>query len=155
MIQKGDAILYHNPFTMTDTLAIYVNGNFQTYIIKNNMDNLVQEITNWSIVENSKNIYVISDIPFAEELAKNFKYRESLHRYTSDKPSLTIDTGHRTHFHYRYNRIPTVRENARLQSFSDNFIFFGNKQDQYKQVGNAVPPLLGKAIAEKLKEYLK
>ena len=42
-------------------------------IIKNNMDNLVQEITNWSIVENSKNIYVISDIPFAEELAKNLK----------------------------------------------------------------------------------
>ena len=94
-----------------------------------------------------------TDLP--EELAKNFKYRESLHRYTSDKPSLTIDTGHRTHFHYRYNRIPTVRENARLQSFPDNFIFFGNKQDQYKQVGNAVPPLLGKAIAEKLKEYLK
>lgn len=73
MIQEGDAILCHNPFTMTDTLAIYTNGNLQTYIIKNNMDNLVQEITNWSIVENSKNIYVISDIPFAEELAKNLK----------------------------------------------------------------------------------
>lgn len=93
-----------------------------------------------------------TDLP--KELAEKFKYKESLHRYNSKKPSLTIDTGHRTHFHYKYNRIPTVRENARLQSFSDDFIFYGNKQEQYKQVGNAVPPLLGKAVAEKLKEYL-
>lgn len=91
------------------------------------------------------------DLP--EHLAKNYKYHESLHRYSSKKPSLTIDTGHRTHFHYKWNRIPTVRENARLQSFSDDFIFYGNKQEQYKQVGNAVPVLLGKAVASKLKEY--
>ncbi len=93
-----------------------------------------------------------TDLP--SELAKNFKYHESLHRYNSKKPSLTIDTGHRTHFHYKYNRIPSVRENARLQSFPDDFVFYGNKQQQYKQVGNAVPPLLGYALANKIKEYL-
>lgn len=93
-----------------------------------------------------------TDLP--PELSKNFKYHESLHRYNSKKPSLTIDTGHRTHFHYKYNRIPSVRENARLQSFPDNFIFYGNKQQQYKQVGNAVPPLLGYAVANKIEEYL-
>lgn len=93
-----------------------------------------------------------TDLP--EELSGKFKYHESLHRYNSKKPSLTIDTGHRTHFHYKYNRIPTVRENARLQSFPDDFVFYGNKQEQYKQVGNAVPPLLGKVLATKLKEYL-
>ena len=89
------------------------------------------------------------------EEAKKFKYHESLHRYCSWKPSLTVDTGHRTHFHYEYNRIPTVRECARLQSFPDDFIFTGSKQQQYKQVGNAVPPLLGRAIAVKVKELLK
>lgn len=90
-----------------------------------------------------------------EELAKRkFKYNEALTRYDSKKPSRTIDTGHRTHFHYKWNRIPTVREAARLQSFPDDFIFFGNKQEQYRQVGNAVPPLLGKAIAIKVKELL-
>lgn len=94
-----------------------------------------------------------TDLP--KEIAGKFKYHESLHRYNSKKPSLTIDTGHRTHFHYKYNRIPTVRENARLQSFPDDFIFYGNKQEQYKQVGNAVPPILGKVVALKLKEYLK
>lgn len=93
-----------------------------------------------------------TDLP--PELSKKFKYNESLHRYNSKKPSLTIDTGHRTHFHYKENRIPSVRENARLQSFPDDFIFYGNKQQQYKQVGNAVPPLLGYALAEKIAEVL-
>ena len=75
-------------------------------------------------------------------------------RYCSTKPSLTIDTGHRHHFHYKYNRIPTVRESARLQSFPDDFIFFGSKTSQYKQVGNAVPPLLAEAIGLELKKAL-
>ena len=92
------------------------------------------------------------DLP--PEIAEKFKYHESLHRYNSKRPSLTIDTGHRTHFHYKYNRIPTVRECARLQSFPDDFIFIGSKQHQYKQVGNAVPPLLGKAVALRIKERL-
>ena len=84
-----------------------------------------------------------------------YKYHEALTRYHSKKPSLTINTCHRSHFHYKYNRIPTVRESARLQSFPDDFIFYGTKAQQYRQVGNAVPPLLGKAIAEQLKKYLE
>ena len=83
-----------------------------------------------------------------------YKYHEALTRYHSQKPSPTINTGHRSHFHYKWNRIPTVRESARLQSFDDSFIFFGNKTQQYRQVGNAVPPMLGKVIAEKIKEWL-
>lgn len=90
-----------------------------------------------------------------EELDKRtFKYNEALTRYNSKKPSRTVDTGHRTHFHYKWNRIPTVREAARLQSFPDDFIFYGNKQEQYRQVGNAVPPLLGMKLAIKIKELL-
>ncbi len=89
-----------------------------------------------------------------EEYRKLYKYHEALTRYHSKKPSLTINTGHRSHFHYKWNRIPTVRESARLQSFPDDFIFYGNKSQQYKQVGNAVPPMLGYVIAEKLKAYL-
>ncbi len=89
-----------------------------------------------------------------EEYRGMYKYHEALTRYNSKKPSLTINTGHRSHFHYKWNRIPTVRECARLQSFPDDFIFYGNQSDQFRQVGNAVPPMLGQVIAEQLKKYL-
>lgn len=88
------------------------------------------------------------------EFAGIYKYHEALTRYHSKKPSPTINTGHRSHFHYKWNRIPTVRESARLQSFDDSFIFFGNKTQQYRQVGNAVPPLLGKAVACEIMKWL-
>ena len=88
------------------------------------------------------------------EYAGIYKYHEALTRYHSKKPSPTINTGHRSHFHYKWNRIPTVRESARLQSFDDNFIFYGNKTQQYRQVGNAVPPLLGKVIATEIMKWL-
>ena len=93
------------------------------------------------------------DLP--KGIGESRKFNEAWTRYHSKKPSKTIDTGHRNHFHYKYNRIPTVRENARLQSFPDNFIFLGNKTQQYRQVGNAVPPLLGFHIAKQLSIYLK
>lgn len=82
------------------------------------------------------------------------KFNEAWTRYHGNKPSKTIDTGHRNHFHYKYNRIPTVRENARLQSFPDSFVFLGNKTQQYRQVGNAVPPLLGYHIAKQVSKFL-
>jgi len=81
------------------------------------------------------------------------KFNEAWTRYHSQKPSKTIDTGHRNHFHYKWNRVPTVRENARLQSFPDKFIFLGNKTQQNRQVGNAVPPILGEVLANQLKKY--
>lgn len=81
-------------------------------------------------------------------------FHEAWTRYDGNKPSKTIDTGHRNHFHYEYNRVPTIRENARLQSFPDDFVFTGNKTQQNRQVGNAVPPLLGYALGKELMEII-
>lgn len=51
------------------------------------------------------------------------------------------------------HRAITAREAARIQSFPDGFIFYGNKTSVNKQIGNAVPPLLGKAIAEQILKH--
>ena len=52
-------------------------------------------------------------------------------------------------------RTISVREAARLQSFTDDFVFVGNMREQYVQIGNAVPPLLSYAIAEQIKKALR
>ncbi len=93
------------------------------------------------------------DLP--KGVGKSRTFNEAWTRYHSKKPSRTIDTGHRNHFHYKYNRIPTVRENARLQSFPDDFIFTGTRTSQNRQVGNAVPPLLGYYIGREILKYIK
>lgn len=92
------------------------------------------------------------DLP--KELWSTRKVHIAWTRLNSSRPSFTIDCGHNHHFHYKYNRVPTVRESARIQSFPDSFIFLGNKGSQLKQVGNAVPPLLAQQVAIQLKKYL-
>ena len=82
------------------------------------------------------------------------KYNKAFERMGTFKPSNTIDTGHRNYFHYSEPRIPTVRESARLQSFPDNFEIIGTRGSQYKQVGNAVPPMLSRILAEQIKSLL-
>lgn len=88
------------------------------------------------------------------ELHQTRKVNIAWTRLNSEKPSFTIDTGHNHHFHYKFNRVPTARESARLQSFPDNFIFKSGKTSQLKQIGNAVPPLLTKILAENLLKYI-
>lgn len=71
--------------------------------------------------------------------------------------SCTIDTGnaHSNYFHPIFHRIPTIRESARLQSFPDSFEFQGTRGSKYRQIGNAVPPLLAKAVADSIMKILK
>ena len=95
----------------------------------------------------------IKDIP--EEYYSVRNYNSAFKRMNSKLPSSTIDCGHRNYFHYSENRVPTVRESARIQSFPDTYFFTGSKTSQYTQVGNAVPALLAKSIAKEITKYLK
>jgi DNA (cytosine-5)-methyltransferase 1 len=58
--------------------------------------------------------------------------------------------------HYKYDRVITVRESARLQGFSDEFLWPDRipRLQQYRQVGNAVPPPMAKAFAVSLAEQM-
>lgn len=90
------------------------------------------------------------------------KHSQLLMDYHKESP--TILTIPDDYIHPRYPRVLTIREMARIQSFPDNFIFMGKETTggkqrksevpQYTQVGNAVPPLLAKAIGVHLKNLL-
>jgi DNA (cytosine-5)-methyltransferase 1 len=60
----------------------------------------------------------------------------------------------RVQFHYKLDRRLTVRECARLQTFPDNFEFFHSTTANISQIGNAVPPILGHAVAKSVSSYL-
>lgn len=89
--------------------------------------------------------------------------RSNIHKYHVlkwNKPSNTIpahlykDGLRHIHPDPEQSRSITVREAARLQSFDDDFHFLGSLTDQYKMVGNAVPPKFAKAIALALNDFL-
>lgn len=103
------------------------------------------------------------DIPFellpaGMKRAKRSDHTKRYGRMTWDGLSCTILTKCDVHWgayiHPEQDRAISVREAARLQAFPDWFEFKGSKTEQYVQVGNAVPPLLGKAIGLKLLETM-
>lgn len=74
-------------------------------------------------------------------------YSDAWKKCPWDEASCTIKENHGgVNIHPKLPRVLTAREMARLQSFPDDFIFMGKKNKQLVQIGNAVPPLLGKAI---------
>lgn len=87
----------------------------------------------------------IEACPEGESLYKG--YSDAWKKCPWDEPSCTIKENHGgVNLHPKLPRVLTAREMARLQSFPDSFIFKGSKSKQLIQIGNAVPPLLGKAI---------
>ncbi len=97
-------------------------------------------------------------LPKGMQRARRSDHTKRYGRLESDGISSTILTKCDPHwgsfFHYEQDRIISVREAARIQSFPDRFRFTGSRVEQYRQVGNAVPPLLAKAIAEHIKTLL-
>tara|TARA_Y100001970_G_C14199877_1_gene840467 strand:+ start:35 stop:1306 length:1272 start_codon:yes stop_codon:yes gene_type:complete len=88
----------------------------------------------------------ISKVPEGKSLYEN--YSDSWKKCAWEEASCTIKENHGgVNLHPKLPRVLTAREMARIQSFPDNFIFEGPKSKQLVQIGNAVPPLLSKAIA--------
>lgn len=82
-------------------------------------------------------------------------FSEAWYRLKWDETARTVKESHGGHFvHPQLDRVLTPRELARLQSFPDSFKFLGPKSGILKMIGNAVPPLLARRIAERIKTFI-
>jgi DNA (cytosine-5)-methyltransferase 1 len=92
---------------------------------------------------------------------RNDAFHDKWRKLVADEPSWTVtahlskDTYSHIHYDSRQARTVTIREAARLQSFPDAVDFHGNFGSQFRQIGNAVPPLLARAIATELLAQLQ
>lgn len=112
-------------------------------------------------IESGRNKYVKSETlkNLYTELTGRVSNVHKYHVLRWDKPSNTIpahlykDGLRHIHPDSQQARSITIREAARLQTFADDFQFLGSQQDQFKMIGNAVPPKLAKSIALSIKDF--
>ncbi len=109
----------------------------------------------FEVIEQGKNFHSLPD-----EMKNTYENPERTQntiykRLSYDQPSDTVVNVRKSMWiHPELNRAVSAREAARLQSFPDIYRFYGTKDSVYQQIGNAVPPLLGRAVAEKVLELL-
>ncbi|MBH0305086.1 DNA cytosine methyltransferase [Helicobacter pylori] len=141
-----------------------IQSSYQALIRKNSPKLYNHQATNHSQAALEK-LKLINKEQGKECLPKNLhgkqQFKSTWGRLNWNKISPTIDTrfdtpSNGTNSHPELHRSITPREAARIQSFSDDYIFYGNKTSVCKQIGNAVPPLLalalGKAILKNLRK---
>jgi len=119
----------------------------------------------FSKLDNGENIKNMLARLANEDAIRLATKKQNCRKIVANEPSPTVLTLPDDLVHYSQNRILTVREMARLQSFDDTFEFLGKRTTggdrrkfetpQYTLVGNAVPPLLAKAIADEVMKNLK
>jgi DNA (cytosine-5)-methyltransferase 1 len=89
------------------------------------------------------------------------KFPNKWRKIWRDQPARTLmahlgkDSYSHIHYDSQQARTISVREAARLQSFPDGFVFCGTMNPAFRQIGNAVPPLLAKAIASQMMKTLQ
>lgn len=157
----GEDFSYRDDSIKNDFLNKIVSqdGVIRNHIARNHND---KDQERYRIL--SKNKWQLKDL---QEVRPDLVHHDPKHfgnRYTVqefDKPGKTVvahlykDGNLFIHPDPEQSRTFTVREAARIQSFPDDFVFEGSRTEQYKQVGNAVPPLMAQAFAKVIKKTLE
>ena len=106
--------------------------------------------------DDSTNEKVKDIMPYSH---RNHVFKDKYYKLIADKPCRTITAHMRmdchSHIHPYQVRSLTPREAARVQSFPDDYLFWGPYLKTYMQIGNAVPPVMARGIAKVIKSYLE
>ncbi|WP_054957083.1 DNA cytosine methyltransferase [Paenibacillus dakarensis] len=136
-------------------LLEYLNGN--TDSIENHVMTETTEtaLSRFKVLEPGQNFHHL-DETYKQTYSNPNRTQNTVYlRLNYNMPSGTVLNVRKSMWiHPSKNRAISIREAARLQTFPDDFIFEGSKDSQYQQIGNAVPPLLGRAVAEQVLKYL-
>lgn len=163
----GDLVDYEVGYESEYTPILYKNEEIGEYatLMRNGSQTVKNHITTkttekamkrFKAIEQGMNFHSLSN-DLKDTYSKPERTQNTIYlRLDETEPSGTVVNVRKSMWiHPRLHRAITVREAARLQSFPDTFEFVGTKDSQYQQVGNAVPPLLAKAIAEKVLQNIK
>lgn len=156
-------------------INLKINSNYQKEASKDNKENILRDhqiikqreidLKRGSFIPEGKYIRSITPGGLKNNIFPDkslyLKYNESKQqkywRLNRKEPGVTVLTDWgtmRQKIHFSQNRPFSVREVARFQSFPDNFVFKGKLNEKYRQIGNAVPVLLAKAVAEQIMKEL-
>lgn len=114
-------------------------------------------LSRFKAIKQGENFHALSDDLKSNTYTDPSRTQNTIYlRLNYDEPCGTVVNVRKSMWiHPTLDRAISVREAARLQTFPDSFIFCGTKDQQYQQVGNAVPPIMAKAIAKKVAILLK
>lgn len=115
-----------------------------------------EALRRFELLEQGQNFHDLPDIFKKNTYANADRTQNTVYqRLSYSEPSGTVINVRKSMWiHPTVNRAISIREAARLQTFPDSFRFYGPKDSQYQQVGNAVPPMLAEVIAEKILCYI-
>lgn len=147
------------PLDEVDNLSELARELRDTKVLKNHIITKTTEVAleRFKALEQGDNFHALDDQLKTNTYTDVSRTQNTIYmRLAYDQPSGTVVNVRKSMWvHPVVDRAVSVREAARLQTFPDSFEFVGTKDKQYQQVGNAVPPIMARSIAQKLADQLK
>lgn len=129
------------------------SGTLRNHIVTKTTDVAMKR---FKVLKQGQNFHALDDDLKTNTYTDATRTQNTIYlRLNYEEPSGTVVNVRKSMWiHPTKDRAISVREAARLQTFPDSFVFCGSKDKQYQQVGNAVPPIMAKAIAKKLAQLM-